>query len=333
MKHLLNYKYLMFLLLAYGIPASHSIADESLPRHLVFAADPKYPSSEKSDRGEAQSISDKEDRSRWLIDSQYTSIADLRSQSGGASAVPVMVNGNMTATGDDYQRDYVKAVLQNKLSNLYDYGLGNRDYDPAFTGCMACAAASVDDLKNRYWGKVPNMDLGVSASGLTKTLYGSLAYSRDYGDVHLVQLHNDPAFSSRFADGSLFKTTVYEITPSLDWLERDLRQARTQGKIILLNLQQPFDWPVRETEIIRFRKIIEDFGVTAVFSANAHLRSGKYESGNYIYGDIPLFMSGSAAQQSWLHATLSEDRKQLTVNVIANNDWRNPVASHTIPVK
>ena len=157
--------------------------------------------------------------------------------------------------------------------------------------------------------------------------------ARDYGDVHVVQLHNEPTYTTHFSTSSFFQTTAYEITASLDWLERDLQQARAQGKIILLNLHQPFHWPVRETEIFRFTKMIEDYGVTAVFSANANKQSGKYESSNYIYGDTPLFMSGSAVQQSWLYATFSADRTQMTVNVVAGNDWRKPVATHTVPVK
>lgn len=299
----------------------------------MFASNPNYPSSENSDKGQTESASDKEDRSRWLIDAQYTSIADLRNHFGGASAVPVMINGNMTASGESHQRSYIKAVLQNKLNNLYDYGLGRHDYDTSPSGCRECAAASVDDLKDRYWGKESSMDLAVRAVAFSKIVYGSLAYSRDYGDVHLVQLHNDPTFAAVFSTSSLFSSASYEITPSLDWLERDLRQARAKGKIILLNLNQPFHWPVTEAQIRRFTKIIEDYGVTAAFAANAGTPSGMYESSNYVYGEIPLFTSGSATQQSWLHATFSEDRKQLTVNVIANNNWRQPVASHTIPIR
>ncbi|EJM91622.1 hypothetical protein PMI33_01249 [Pseudomonas sp. GM67] len=321
------------LILALSVTTTFSMASDFAPQHIVFASDPKFPSSEKSDNGESESTSSKEERSRWLIDAQYSSIADLRKQSGGASAVPVMINGNMTASGQPGERTYLNAVLQNKLSNLYDYGLGNHDYDFNVASCASCAAGSVDDLKDRYWGKVANMDLAARASGLTKTWYGSLAYSRDYGDVHVVQLHNEPTYTTNFSTSSFFQTTAYEITASLDWLERDLQQARAQGKIILLNLHQPFHWPVRETEIFRFTKMIEDYGVTAVFSANANKQSGKYESSNYIYGDIPLFMSGSAVQQSWLYATFSADRTQMTVNVVAGNDWRNPVATHTVPVK
>lgn len=309
------------------------LASELSPRYIVLASSPKFPSSEKSDNGEVESASDKQARSKWLIDAQYTSIADFRAQSGGTAAVPVMINGNLTATGKDSERSYIRSVLQNKLNNVYDYGLGNFDYDNNVAGRPDWAAGSVNDLKDRYWGKVDNFDLAARASGMTKTWYGSLAYSRNFGDFHLVQLNNEPTYSASFSTRSLFNTTTYEITSSLDWLERDLKRARAQGKIILLNLSQPFHWPVKETEISRFTKMIEDYGVTAVFSANAHKRSGKYESSNYIYGDIPLFMSGSAVQQSWLFAALSTDRSQLTVNVIAGNDWRNPVATHIVPVR
>jgi cytolysin (calcineurin-like family phosphatase) len=324
---------LLSLLILTCTPVMYAMASQSQPQHLVFASEPKYPSSEKSDNKEHESAADKEARSKWLIDAQYNSIADFRNQLGGAAAIPVMINGNLTASGHPRERAYVHSVLQDKLNNLYDFGLGNHDYDFNVAGCPDCAAGSVDDLKNRYWGKVATLDLAARASVFTKTWYGSLAYSRDYGDVHLVQLHNEPTYSVNFSTHSLFNTTAYEITASLDWLERDLQRARAQGKIILLNLHQPFGWPVQEREIMRFSRMLEDYRVTAVFSADANKQNGKYPTSNYVYGDTPLFMSGSATRQSWLSASFSPDRKHLTVNVIAGNDWRNPVASHTVPVK
>ncbi|WP_178122799.1 hypothetical protein [Pseudomonas sp. S34] len=169
----------------------------------MFAAEPKYPSSEKSDNKEHESAADKEARSLWLINAQYSSIADFRNQLGGAATVPVMINGNLTASGHPGERAYVHSVLQDKLNNLYDYGLGNHDYDFNVAACPDCAAGSVEDLKNRYWGKVATMDLSARASVFTKTWYGNLAYSRDYGDVHLVQLHNEPTYSVNFSTQSL----------------------------------------------------------------------------------------------------------------------------------
>ncbi|MDO7896770.1 phosphoesterase [Pseudomonas citrulli] len=297
-----------------------------------MAASPKYPSSEKSESGAIESAGETASRSRGLIEAQYASIAEFRAQSGGPAAVPVMVNGNLTKTGHASERAYIKAVLQNKLNNVYDYGLGLHDYDFNVDSCAACAAGSVDDLKERYWGKVPNMDWSARASGLTKTWYGSLAYARDFGDIHLVQLHGQPTYSVNFSTHAVFNTTAYEITASLDWLERDLQQARAQGKIILLNLNQPFHWPALEADIARFKRMIEDHGVTAVFSSDGKSKHGLYPH-NYLYGDVPLFNSGSAARKTWLYVKVSDDRRHLTVNVVADNDWRNPVATHTIAVR
>ncbi|AKJ99746.1 phosphoesterase [Pseudomonas chlororaphis] len=332
MKKLTDLKLLSALLVLYGVPAAHSLAADVAPSAIVFAASPKYPSSEKSENGEAESASDTASRSRWLIDAQYTSIAEFRAQSGGPAAVPVMINGNLTRSGQASERSYIKTVLQNKLNNSYDYGLGNHDYDFNVESCASCAAGSVDDFKERYWGKTRNMDLSARASGLTKTWYGSLAYARDFGDVHLVQLHNQPTYSVNFSTHAVFNTTAYEITASLDWLERDLQQARSQGKIILLSLNQPFRWPVPVAEITRFKQLIEDHGVTAVFSVDGNNKPGAHPP-NYTYGDVPLFTSGSAVRKTWLHAKLSDDRKHLTVHIIADNDWRNPVASHTVEVR
>ncbi|WP_253277078.1 hypothetical protein [Pseudomonas fluorescens] len=159
MKLLSHLKLCVGMIFAGSLPAMYAVAVEPSPTHLVFASDPKFPSSEKSDSREDESAADTETRSRWLIDAQYSSIADFRTQSGGAAAVPVMINGNLTAFGRDSERSYIKAVLQNKLGNVYDYGLGNHDYDFNVATCSDCAAGSVDDLdtgeKCRTWTSLP----------------------------------------------------------------------------------------------------------------------------------------------------------------------------------
>ncbi|MHC8298915.1 hypothetical protein [Pseudomonas sp. ZS1P83] len=58
----------------------------------------------------------------------------------------------------------------------------------------------------------------------------------EFGDVHLVQLNNEPTYAVNFTSGNPIARTSFEITDALDWLERDLKSARAQGKIIILNM-------------------------------------------------------------------------------------------------
>jgi cytolysin (calcineurin-like family phosphatase) len=315
-----------FLLL---VSPAHSI--ESAPRHLIFTSDPQYPWTDKTDKGEAESNSELEARAKWLVETQYDSIADFRRRNGGSAAVPVMINGDITAFGHAGQRSYVQEVLDAKLQGAYDYGLGNHDYQNNVDDCFLnnCAAGSVEDLKKRYWGKVGNMDLAARSSWPSTIYYGSLAYSKDYGDVHLVQLHNEPTYSVTFSSGTFVSPTVFEITPALDWLERDLQQAREQGKIILLNMHKPADWMGDWSQERRFRDLVMKYEVSAIFAGHLHGSGGS----SWYTGDVPGFISGSASQQTWLIASFSEDRKNLHISLVENNQWQKRELIATVPVK
>ncbi|MFL1524255.1 hypothetical protein [Pseudomonas sp. O230] len=99
------------LILTLAVTATSSMASDFAPRHIVFASNPKFPSTEKSEKGEVESASNKEERSRRLIDAQYTSIADFRKQSGGAAAVPVMINGKPLAPVTNTEQLYSTSQL------------------------------------------------------------------------------------------------------------------------------------------------------------------------------------------------------------------------------
>lgn len=104
------------------------------PRHMVFVSDPQYPWSDLTDADVLDP--DKEARSKELIELQYSDIASFRKLNGGASHIPVMVNGDVTAFGHAGERSYMKSVFDNKLQRLYDYGLGNHDYANNIDDCF-----------------------------------------------------------------------------------------------------------------------------------------------------------------------------------------------------
>jgi hypothetical protein len=296
------------------------------PKYMVFASDPQFPWTESSDNGEDERSGEKYSRSRFLIESQYSSIADFRrSVSTDPRQVPVMINGDMTAYGHGGERSTVRSILDEQLAGIYDYGLGNHDYVGNVDDCLLnnCAAGSVIDLKERYWGKVASMDLGLRSSGLGKTFYGSLAYSKQFGDVHVVQLNNEPTHSSSFSSGFLLSPTNFEITPALDWLEQDLKKARAQDKIIILNMHQVYDWKGSEEQISRFRQMIEKYKVTAVFGGHDHWGAGLYPQSRVdeTFGEVPVYLSGSASQKTYLIAGFTEDRKSLGVSIIRDGNW------------
>jgi len=48
---------------------------------------------------------------------------------------------------------------------------------------------------------------------------------------------------------------------------------------------------------------------------------------------VPVFLSGSASQETYLIASFSADRKQLQVDLVENNQWQNRKPVAKVPVK
>jgi cytolysin (calcineurin-like family phosphatase) len=329
---------LLGALLCVATLGAHS-ADNNLPRYLVFTSDPQYPWTESSDHGWDETTSDKEQRSKWLIETQYSDVASFRrNHSVDPAHIPVMINGDMTAFGHGYQRDMTRSILDKQLGGVYEYGLGNHDYENNVDDCFLnnCAAGSIVDFKDRYLGKLTALDMRVLDEGtIKKGVFGSLAYSKDFGDVHMVQLHNEPTYTAAFTAWDWGIPTGYHISESLDWLEEDLKRARESAKIILLNMHKPDRWKGTTEQIARFKAIIERYKVTAVFAGHLHTEPGSYYGWNRqdYFGDVPVFLSGGASNQTYLIADMSTDRKTLKVFQVNQNSWPNRKEIQTVEVR
>jgi cytolysin (calcineurin-like family phosphatase) len=319
-------------------PFAHSAPTTVSPMDMVFTSDPQYPWTEKTDAGETQTDSYRDSRSKWLIETQYDDIANFRQNFGGASRVPVMINGDITAYGHGWQRSVVKPILDSKLLGQYDYGLGNHDYENNVDDCLFnnCAAGSVEDFMARYAGKngrADSIDVQLTEEGtIVKKLSGSLAYSKNFGDVHMVQLNNEPTYSVSFTAYNWLVPKRYQLRDSLDWLEQDLKAARERGQIIILNMHKP-RWDGSAQQLSRFSKMIKDYKVTAVFAGHFHWFSGQYKSASSEFGDVPLFLSGAASQRTYLIASFSKERDELKIYRVTGNNWPSRQLEATIAVQ
>ncbi|SDI17920.1 metallophosphoesterase family protein [Pseudomonas abietaniphila] len=309
-----------------------SMTAHATPSVLIFASDPQYPWTPYSDN--QQDIPDKTNQqlSRELIEAQYTSIADLR-KAHPDQHVPVMINGDMTAYGHGWQRDYLYRTLDAHLGGDYYFGLGNHDYQNNVGNCAnnGCARDSLFDLRDRMLNKVDSMALYVEKAGWNETWVGSLAYSKRFGDVQLIQLNNEPTYEASFSSRQRFKTYDFRIKSSLDWLEEQLKQARADNLTILLNMHKPNGWQTSAQDLQRFKAMINTYQVTAVFAGHLHRYSGRYYEADY-FGAVPLFLSGSASQRSYLIAEIDRDARHLRVSKVADNDWKNSKELAVIPL-
>jgi cytolysin (calcineurin-like family phosphatase) len=303
-------------------------AAAGMPKHMVFASDTQYPWTDKTDSREPESDSDFTERSKWLVETQLANIAEFRNQHGSQAQVPLMINGDITAFGHGWQRSYMKATLNKYFGGDYLYGLGNHDYENNVDDCFtnSCAAGSIVEFKEHHEGKVDNFDLKITSGFLGKTYSGSLAYSKNIGDVHMVQLNNEPTYTTRIAHP--LNPTTFEINDALDWLETDLRLARASGYVIIINMHKPLDHKGTYAQQKRFRDMVNKYQVTAIFTGHLHKDGGDA----YREGNVPIYLSGSSSQQTYLTASFTEDRKQLQVYLVKNNQWRKRTLIDTTAV-
>ncbi|WP_332761622.1 metallophosphoesterase family protein [Pseudomonas koreensis] len=298
------------------------------PKHMVFASDTQYPWTDKTDSGDFEPDSEFDARAKWLVETQLASIADFRNQHGSQAQVPLMINGDITAFGHGWQRSFMRGMLDKHFKGEYLYGLGNHDYENNVDDCFtnSCAAGSIVEFKEHHEGRVDSFDLQITGGFLNKTYSGSLAYSKNIGDVHMVQLNNDPAYTARIAHP--LNPTTFQINDALDWLETDLRLARIAGYAIIINMHKPFGDKVSPEQNRRFLDMISKYQVTAIFAGHWHRDGGDA----YWKGSVPMFLSGSTSQQTYLTASFTDDRKQLEIYLVKKNQWRDRTLIDTVAV-
>lgn len=319
-------RFLLGVCLLSTVPLAYSI--EGTPRHMVFASDTQYPWTDKLDRREPESDADFDKRSKWLVETQFASIADFRKNHAQAH-VPLMINGDITAFGHGWQRSYMNSTLKKCFNGDYLYGLGNHDYENNVDDCFtkSCAAGSIVEFKEHHTGKVDDFDLKITGGFFNKLYSGSLAYSKNIGEVHIVQLNNEPTYATRISHA--LNPTTFDITSTLDWLESDLRVARTQGYAIIINMHKPEEMMGSSEQRNRFLSMIRKYEVTAIFAGHYHQDGGD----SYRLNNVPMYLSGATSQQTYLIASFSEDRKQLHIYLVKNNQWQSRELIETVPVK
>jgi hypothetical protein len=163
------------------------------------------------------------------------------------------------------------------------------------------------------------------------------------GNVHLVQLQNHPLYEREWSNyvsiGAAKRKTV-KITNSLQWLERDLVQARNAGKIIILNFHDSDEhwgeiWANgakgktnlgsnTNSNISIFKNLLIKYNVAAVFVGHYHGKQGESDGSighnnqnkQSIYGSVPVFFCGSASQSKYLLTKF--DGNKMTVEKVSS---------------
>jgi hypothetical protein len=262
---------------------------------------------------------DKEKHSLAQIKGQYKSINDLAEQQKQISPVrAVLINGDLTAYGHASELSaWVAAVNQLKV-DCYP-ALGNHDYQGNEITTFNDPPGRMVDFM-RGWlktvtqtpgARVTSFDFKFEYKPLGSLSAGSLAYSFNLGDLHLVMLHNYPFYERRWSHAG----AEYDITSSFEWLKIDLAQARQRGDAILVFTHSYNDRGCfeRADQLKDFNELMSKHQVSAVFAGHIHWECKQIST--IRPGDIPVFRSGAASQQDYLVADVDLDLPKMKVTV------------------
>lgn len=118
-----------------------------------------------------------------------------------------------------------------------------------------------------------------------------------------LQLNNEPTmdYKSPWTDAG--------VQPNLDWIENELKYARNKGYNIIVNVHKPDDWKYGPNE--RFKNMMKEYDVKAIFAGHYHNIVGKFSSKNY-FGDVPVYLSGGSSRRTYLISEYN-DKKWISI--------------------
>lgn len=282
--------------------------------YMVFTADPQLTWA-CAEGSLCQRLAGTVDEQGFLSNIWQSDSINKLVQQYGAEFKGVVVNGDLTAFGhSDEFKQYKKYFRDRIVAPLYE-GLGNHDYSNNVDDCMEnnCAHRMVTYMHEQILAmgdRIANYDFDVSKTYyhwpfLRKDYSGSLAYSFNIGKVHIVQLHNHPAYRREFTawDFKHARKAHFHIKPSFDWLERDLKEARQQGMTIVVNMHD-FKQHMNRQERERMKSLLVRYRVSAAFWGHYHANVGRTER-DY---PIPVFSCGSSPYNSYLLVHFHDNR-------------------------
>lgn len=240
---------------------------------------------------------------------------------------PVFLNGDVTAYGHGGEWRFMLSDLGHRLVPDRYWGLGNHDYENNVShsdgeGCFnnGCARDSIYHLQDaaRKWN-LDAFDLRTHDTTWFRQHIGSLAYSKTIGEIKFIQLHNHYYYSVDFESAVVPKVYTFKITQSLDWLEKELKNAKAAGKLIVINMHRPpmeyGEGAHADAARARFAKLVKDHRVLAVFHGHTHSVGVRAMIGD----TTSVFDSGASFRKTFLTADIDLGANALRVYQATGN--------------
>jgi Calcineurin-like phosphoesterase. len=317
-------------LLAAALLAACSLpAYAETPEIMVVTSDPQYPWSAEADRGGHTDDAVAE----ALVREQYESIASFR-RAHPLQRIPVIINGDLTSNGVIFQHQKIQELF-GILGQHYYFGLGNHDYENNLNdgnkACLLayCATDSLNILSRHVTGMgdaVVDFDLRSRAESGKVIKEGSWSYAfKAVGWKHSVnlQVNNSPDYAVDLSTFSGFlQPTLYRITPSVDWLLETSRKAIERGaRFTFIHSHKPNAWYTSWSDpSSSLAARAARAGAKAIFAGHYHEDMGVQRVMTGMGGSIPLFISGSASQRTYLIVEHWPESRKIKVYGVRNND-------------
>lgn len=273
---------------------------------------------------------DQEEQAKPAIYNQYQVLNSLKSTYGDAFKGTI-VNGDITDFGHDWQWSEMKKAL-GTLNHDYWYGLGNHDYENNVNDCFTnnCAVRSIRELTNNLKSRKNinaidyNVISGYSFPSLSTNYIGSFSYSFDMSGIRFIQLNNYAEYTKKFSGFSMKDARKYtvKVTPSVDWLEQQLADARKQGKAVIL-LSHIKNMGAAGSRLQQMTAKNSDYDITAIFNGHTHEMS----VGDY-YAN-----SGATFKETFLLVEVNNLKRELSIYEVSDNDLKTKKLKATIPLK
>jgi len=316
---------LLCRLAAILLAASITHAHAETPARMVVTSDPQYPWTDETDRGgdTDQALAEA------LVREQYESIVRFRA-AYPLQTIPVIVNGDLTSHGFVWEHQKMDELLRILGDNVY-LGLGNHDYENNLRNnvpckVLTCAMESLDLLSAHVRGhqqknRILGMDQRTYGWGHAVGKSGSWAYgflADGWRRTVNIQLNNSPTFTA-----DIFSARYeYHVTSSVPWLEQKLAEwdQPLAADFVLLHTHKPYAWTNGPSDALR--ALMGKHRVKAVFAGHFHRDMG-VEYARDQWGDVPVFISGSASQRTYLIVEHWPESRLLKVYGVRNNDWQH----------
>ncbi|WP_066014080.1 metallophosphoesterase [Endozoicomonas atrinae] len=285
--------------------------------YMAFMSDPQYPWSCKT----PEENCDDRDKAWQENINHVQSLNALKSNLGKEQFAGVVINGDLTAFGHDWQFNAYYELYHKQLKmNVYP-GLGNHDISNNVNDCFVnnCASRMILYLKDHVQTlNVRSFDYHSTGTyyefpSLKKKYSKSFAYSWDIGDIHFVQLNNYPTYTAQW-DGWNFgkaRRDYFTIQSAREWLTKDLEQASKEGKHIILNYHiSGFTDGIKD--------ILRRYKVSAIFAGHLHSYVGQVNFHTLwnFYGPgkhLPVFLGGAAVFQKYMLVRFKEDHFDVSI--------------------